>query len=213
MTDAIEAVETRLIESPIRAARSQGSGSASKSVRRIIVRIATRDGAEGWGEAAPWAPFGNTAETTLVAIVSTLRPALLGGDPAAIALRMQDCAKAIAGHPEAKAAVPDLIDAAREGPIKEEAVDALVQIGAGGRVVVEGLVPLPRRGAGRVAQEIAAAPERVDQTRPVGLQFPAQVFNVDLQRVRKSVVPVAPDVVVDPRPRQHLAGVAQKVDE
>ncbi len=105
MTDAIEAVEARLIESPIRAARSQGSGSVSKSVRRIIVRVATRDGAEGWGEAAPWAPFGNTAETTLVAIVSALRPALLGGDPAGIAARMQDCAKAIAGHPEAKAAV------------------------------------------------------------------------------------------------------------
>lgn len=105
MTDAIEAVEARLIESPIRSARSQGSGSVSRSVRRIIVRIATHDGAEGWGEAAPWAPFGNTAETTLVAIVSALRPALLGGDPAAIALRMADCTKAIAGHPEAKAAV------------------------------------------------------------------------------------------------------------
>lgn len=42
--------------------------------------------------------------------------------------------------PEAKAAVPDLIDAAREGPIKEEAVDALVQIGAGAEVTVPDLI-------------------------------------------------------------------------
>jgi len=105
MNDTIDAIEARLIESPIRSARSQGSGAVSRMVRRIIVRIGTRDGAEGWGEAAPWAPFGNTAETTLVAIVSTLRPALLGGDPALIGARMADCDKALANHPEAKAAV------------------------------------------------------------------------------------------------------------
>ena len=42
--------------------------------------------------------------------------------------------------PEAKAAVPDLIDEVRQGQIKDEAVVALVSIGAGTEVTVPALI-------------------------------------------------------------------------
>ncbi|HTC10357.1 MAG TPA: enolase C-terminal domain-like protein [Acetobacteraceae bacterium] len=105
MTDRIDDIALRLIESRIRNPRSQGSGAVSRIVRRVIVTIRTADGLTGWGEAAPWAPFGNIAETTLAVLDTALRPVLLGTDPAAIRARMADCAKAIAFHPEAKSAV------------------------------------------------------------------------------------------------------------
>lgn len=105
MTDRIDEITVRLIESHIRNARSQGSGAVSRAVRRVVVAVRTADGLTGWGEAAPWAPFGNIAETTLAALDTALRPVLLGTDPAAIGTRMRDCAHAIAFHPEAKSAI------------------------------------------------------------------------------------------------------------
>ena len=105
MGDRIERIATWLIDSPIRSARSHGSGHVKRSVRRVIVAIHTADGLLGWGEAAPWAPFGNTAETALAALRHVLVPVLVGGDARRIASRMADCAGAIAGHSDAKAAV------------------------------------------------------------------------------------------------------------
>lgn len=105
MTDRIARVDLRLIESPIRSARSHGSGHVKMAVRRVVVAVHTADGLEGWGEAAPWAPFGNTAETALAALRHVLVPVLAGTDPAAITARMQDCAAALAGHADAKAAI------------------------------------------------------------------------------------------------------------
>lgn len=105
MTDRIDEITLRLIESRIRSARSQGSGAVSRAVRRVIVTLRTADGLTGWGEAAPWAPFGNVADSTLAVLDTALRPVLIGTDPAAIRLRMQDCGRAVAFHPEGKAAV------------------------------------------------------------------------------------------------------------
>ncbi len=105
MTDSIAAIELHLIESPIQSARSHGSGHIKMTVQRVILRLLTTGGLEGWGEAAPWAPFGNVAAGTMAVLAQVLRPALLGRDPAAITARAADCAAAIAGHPEAKVAV------------------------------------------------------------------------------------------------------------
>ena len=105
MIDRIERIATWLIDSPIRSARSHGSGHVKRSVRRVILAVHTADGLVGWGEAAPWAPFGNTAETALAVLRHVLVPALGGGDARRIASRMADCAGAIAGHADAKAAV------------------------------------------------------------------------------------------------------------
>ncbi len=103
--DRIDAIDLRLIESPIRSARSHGSGHVKMAVRRVIVTIRTAQGLIGWGEAAPWAPFGNTAETALAALRHVLVPVLIGGDPARIGTRMADCGAALAGHTDAKAAL------------------------------------------------------------------------------------------------------------
>ena len=104
MTDRIDRVDLWLITSAIRNARSHGSGDVKQAVRRVILALRTRDGLLGWGEAAPWAPFGNVAETCLAALAHSIRPALLGQDPERITACMQACDRAIAGHPEAKAA-------------------------------------------------------------------------------------------------------------
>ena len=104
MTDRIDRVDLWLITSAIRNARSHGSGDVKQAVRRVILALRTRDGLTGWGEAAPWAPFGNVAETCLAALAHAVRPALLGTDPARITACMQSCDRAISGHPEAKAA-------------------------------------------------------------------------------------------------------------
>jgi muconate cycloisomerase len=105
MPDRIASIDLWLIESPIRSARSHGSGHVSRSVRRVILALRTADGLTGWGEAAPWAPFGNTAETTLAALQHVLAPVLTGANAQAIGTCMATCAAAVAGHPEAKAAL------------------------------------------------------------------------------------------------------------
>ncbi len=103
--DRIERIALWLIDSPIRSARSHGSGHVKRSVRRVILAIHTADGLVGWGEAAPWAPFGNTAETALAALRHVLVPALTGQDATRIVACMATCAGAIAGHADAKAAL------------------------------------------------------------------------------------------------------------
>ena len=105
MTDPIAAVDLWLIESPIRSARSHGSGHVKMAVRRVVVAMRTGQGLTGWGEAAPWAPFGNTAETALAALRHVLVPAVIGQDSASITACMQHCDVAIAGHTDAKAAL------------------------------------------------------------------------------------------------------------
>lgn len=105
MSDRIDSIELFPIESAIKSARSHGSGHVKRTVQRIVLRIRTADGLAGWGEAAPWAPFGNVAASTLAVLEGVLKPVLLGREPGAITFCMAACDAAIAGHPEAKAAV------------------------------------------------------------------------------------------------------------
>lgn len=105
MNDIIDGFELHLIESAIRSARSHGSGHVKMSVQRVILKLRTRDGVVGWGEAAPWAPFGNVAASTLAVLAGVLKPVVLGRDPAGITALAGLCDQAIAGHPEAKVAV------------------------------------------------------------------------------------------------------------
>jgi muconate cycloisomerase len=104
MADRIDRLRVIRIESPIAMRRAQGSGTIAAAVSRVIVRIATADGLEGLGEAAPWAPFGNTADTTAAALDGPLRGVLLGADPQRIAALAAAMDHALLGHPEAKAA-------------------------------------------------------------------------------------------------------------
>ena len=68
-------------------------------------------------------------------------------------------------------------------------------------------------GAGRSAEQISLAPHGLDQPRAPRLQDAAQRVDVNVQRVGDEVVGLAPDVPVDPRPRENLAGMAEEEDK
>ena len=65
----------------------------------------------------------------------------------------------------------------------------------------------------RIAEQVAPAPYRLDQPRAPRLEGAAQLLDVDVQCVGDEVVVLAPDVPVDPRPRQDLVGMAEEEDE
>jgi muconate cycloisomerase len=105
MPDRIEGFTVTLIATPIAMKRSQGSGSIARAVKRVILQLRTADGIAGLGEAQAWEPFGGTAEGTAAALDVYLRPVVEGADPSRISAVMARCDVALAGHPEAKAAV------------------------------------------------------------------------------------------------------------
>ncbi|WP_291296158.1 enolase C-terminal domain-like protein [Elioraea sp.] len=104
MTDRITRLRITRIDSAIGMVRAHGSGAIARHVGRVILRIETADGVVGLGEAAPWAPFGNTADTTAAALDGPLRAVLIGADPARIAAAAEAMDHELMGHPEAKAA-------------------------------------------------------------------------------------------------------------
>lgn len=104
MPDRIVSLTVTLIATPIAMKRAQGSGAISRAVKRVIVQLRTQDGIEALGEASAWEPFGGTAEGTAAALDVYLRPVLLGADPSNIHAAVAAMDRALAGHPEAKAA-------------------------------------------------------------------------------------------------------------
>ncbi len=79
---------------------ARGSTSA---YRRVWVRVCDADGAEGWGEAAPSAYYGETADT-VVAALRALAPAL-PADPLELEAAEAAMARAAPGNASARAAV------------------------------------------------------------------------------------------------------------
>src|SRR6476469_6255107 len=68
-----------------------------------------------------------------------------------------------------------------------------------------------RKLTSTLAQRVADAADRVDQTRrPVLLRLAAEVPDVDVQRVRGRAEVVTPHALEDDRSCQHLAWVAQE---
>lgn len=104
MPDRITGLTVTLIATPIAMKRAQGSGAISRAVKRVVLQVATSDGIEGLGEASAWEPFGGTVEGTAAALDLYLRPVLLGADPSNIHAAVAAMDRALAGHPEAKAA-------------------------------------------------------------------------------------------------------------
>jgi muconate cycloisomerase len=105
MPDRIASLRVTLVATPIAMKRAQGSGEIARRVKRVILEVMTADGIAGLGEAQAWEPFGGTAEGTAAALDLYLRRVVEGADPSAIAAVMASCDRALAGHPEAKAAV------------------------------------------------------------------------------------------------------------
>jgi len=103
--DRIARVEVRMVHSHLRSKRAQGVGSVESLVKRVLLRLTTEDGIEGWGEAAPWEVFSGTAEGVAAALDVHLRPLVLGAPAGRIDALMARCERALFAHPEAKAAL------------------------------------------------------------------------------------------------------------
>lgn len=103
--DTIEQMVVRLVRWPLRMKRRHGVGDVEHSMPGVVIRLRTREGAVGWGEAAPWSVFSGTAEACAQALQIYLKPLVLGARPQQLPLLMQAADKVIVGHPEAKAAL------------------------------------------------------------------------------------------------------------
>ena len=103
--DTIEQMVVRLVRWPLRMKRRHGVGDVEHSMPGVVIRLRTREGAVGWGEAAPWSVFSGTAEACAQALQIYLKPLVLGAHPQQLPLLMQAADKVIVGHPEAKAAL------------------------------------------------------------------------------------------------------------
>ncbi|WP_128561378.1 enolase C-terminal domain-like protein [Methylobacterium crusticola] len=86
-------------------ARRQGVGDVGGTVKRVLLRLTTREGVVGWGEAAPWEVFTGTAEGAFAALDRTLRPLILGHPARRIRALAAGLDRALVGHTDAKAAV------------------------------------------------------------------------------------------------------------
>lgn len=72
--------------------------------RRVFVRLVDGDGAEGWGEAAPSAFYGETPETVMEAL-GRVAPVLVGADGWSVDAVERSIETALGGHASARSAV------------------------------------------------------------------------------------------------------------
>lgn len=98
-------ITVHLVAWPLRMKRRHGVGDIEHSMPGVILRIGTDGGIVGWGEAAPWAVFTNTAEASATAIARYFKPLLIGADPMRVTTLMRGIDKAVTGQGDAKAAV------------------------------------------------------------------------------------------------------------
>jgi L-alanine-DL-glutamate epimerase-like enolase superfamily enzyme len=112
MIDRVVAVETLVCTMPKRRDWTQ-HGMAKTLEHRVILRLVTRDGVEGWGEATAlpqWGGiegryYGETAATVGHLVHDLFAAALFECDPRAPRAVMETLDSLIVGHPYAKAAV------------------------------------------------------------------------------------------------------------
>ena len=89
---------------PVRSRRDHGIGTVSGACEVVLVRL-REDGAEGWGEAASWAPFTGSPEAAFAALDRYFRPLVEGRSACDRPIIMGEAGRAVAGAPEAKAAL------------------------------------------------------------------------------------------------------------
>ena len=100
----IEALRVHLVDLPVRAVHSHGSGDVA-GIRSVLLEVTTDGGLTGWGEASPWPVFTGTAEGNAAALHVHLRPHLLGADPVQVEKHLATAEAVVVGCPEAKAAL------------------------------------------------------------------------------------------------------------
>jgi L-alanine-DL-glutamate epimerase-like enolase superfamily enzyme len=112
MSERLAEIETLICTMPKRRDWTQ-HGMAKTLEHRVLLRLATRDGVEGWGEAtalAQWGGiegryYGETPATVIPIIHDLFAQALFAGDIRAPRVMMAALDALIVGHPYAKAAV------------------------------------------------------------------------------------------------------------
>lgn len=121
----IRAMDVWHLALPVASRRDHGIGTVAGACEIVVVRLTDDAGNEGWGEAAPWAPFTGTPEASFHALDRYFRPLVIGrsvDDAADIVAAVQ---VAVAHCTEAKAALETaLLDL--EGRIKGKSVSSLL---------------------------------------------------------------------------------------
>lgn len=106
----VEQMDISLVRWPLRMKRRHGVGDVERTLPGVILRLTTRGGLTGWGEAAPWSVFSGTAEANAAALDVYLRPLVLGRSAADVAVLLDEADHVIVGHAEAKAALEMALD-------------------------------------------------------------------------------------------------------
>ena len=102
--DRIEAFRVHVVDIPVRAVHSHGSGDVA-GIRSMLLEVTTDGGLTGWGEASPWPVFTGTVEANAAALHVHLRPHLVGADPVQVEKHLVTADAVVVGCPEAKAAL------------------------------------------------------------------------------------------------------------
>ena len=102
--DRIEAFRVHVVDIPVRAVHSHGSGDVA-GIRSVLLEVTTDGGLTGWGEASPWPVFTGTVEANAAALHVHLRPHLVGADPVQVEKHLVTADAVVVGCPEAKAAL------------------------------------------------------------------------------------------------------------
>lgn len=90
---------------PVVSRRDHGIGSVERACEIIVLRLTAEGGAQGFGEAAPWAVFTGTPEASYAALDRYLRPLVVGRPVADRAAITAEARYAVAHCSEAKAAL------------------------------------------------------------------------------------------------------------
>ncbi len=103
--DTIDSMTVHLVRWPLRMKRRHGVGDVEHAMPGVVLRLQTRSGRVGWGEAAPWSVFSGTAEGCAQALQVYLRPLVVGQAPQQLPRLLHAADRALVGHAEAKAAL------------------------------------------------------------------------------------------------------------
>lgn len=106
----IERLEVSLTSWPLRMKRRHGVGDVERAMPGVILKLTTRGGLIGWGEAAPWSVFSGTAEANAAALDVYLRPLAIGRPAGAVQTILDEADHVVVGHAEAKAALEMALD-------------------------------------------------------------------------------------------------------
>src|SRR5918996_639574 len=100
----VDAVEPGIVEVPLRRP-VRGVHGVTAVQRSVLVRVATNEGAEGWGDVDPTPGYSRLSVEDIVATVAGLTTVLLGLDPFNIRRALAVMDANVEGRLEAKAAV------------------------------------------------------------------------------------------------------------